>query len=422
MKVETSDDTETADVAAAEHDPYAALRIPDFRHYLLGNALAILGGQMQTVAVGWEIYERTGQALDLGWVGLVQFLPVAVLTLPAGQVADRFPRKWIMMLAMSAIAGSSLALAAISIGRAHVAWMYACLFAVGVARAFLQPAKASFLPLIVPREVFTNAISWNMGAFQLAAICGPALGGAVIAFTRQAMVVYLLDAAATFVFLALLLAIHAPQQQRSHEAVSAASVVAGVGFVWTHKIVLAAMTLDMFAVLLGGAVMLLPIYAKDILNVGPEGLGFMRAAPALGALLTSLVITHRPPIERAGRTLLAVVVGFGVATIVFGLSRSYALSLAMLFLTGAFDIVSVVIRHTLVQLLTPDQMRGRVSAVNSMFIGASNELGGFESGLVAAWFGPTFSVVSGGVGTLVVVALVALAWPQLARYGRLDGK
>ncbi len=414
-------ETEIADAVAPAHDPYAALRLPNFRLYLAGNALAIFGMQMQTVAVGWEIYERTGNPLDLGLVGLVQFLPVAALTLPAGHVADLLNRKLVIMVSIFALACCSLALAWISAQQGAVFWMYACLLAGGVARAFLQPAKASFLPQIVPREHFATAVTWNMGAFQLASVLGPAAGGFMIAWLKRAAAVYVLDAAAAFAFCFMLALIKSPRHAPSREAVSWRTFLAGAEFVWNKKVILAAMTLDMFAVLLGGAVALEPAYAKDILMVGPTGLGWMQAAPAIGALITSFILAHRPPIERSGPTLMWMVAGFGLATIVFGVSRSYSLSLAMLFLTGAFDMVSVVIRHTLVQLLTPDAMRGRVSAVNGVFIGASNELGRFESGLVAAWFGPVFSVVSGGIGTLVVVATIAVVWPHLARYGRLDG-
>ena len=415
-------ETEIASAAAPVHDPYAVLRVRNFQLYLAGNALAIFGMQMQTVAVGWEIYERTGDPLDLGLVGLVQFLPVAALTLPAGHVADLLNRKWVIMASMFLLACCSLGLAWISARQGPVFWMFVCLLAGGVARAFLQPAKSSFLPQIVPRERFATAVTWNMGAFQLASIAGPAAGGFLIAWLNRATGVYLLDAAAALAFFAMLALIDVPPHAPERESVRWRTLLVGAKFVWSNKVILGAMTLDMFAVLLGGAVALLPAYSHDILKVDATGLGWMQAAPAIGALLTSFVIAHRPPIERAGPTLLWMVAGFGAATIVFGVSTSFALSLAMLFLTGAFDMVSVVIRHTLVQLLTPDEMRGRVSAVNGMFIGASNELGRFESGAVAAWLGTEFSVVSGGIGTLAVVVAVAALWPQLARYGRLDGK
>ncbi|HQU42934.1 MAG: MFS transporter [Planctomycetia bacterium 21-64-5] len=402
------------------HDPYTALRLRNFQYYLAGNVLAIFGMQMQTVAVQWEIYERTHSPLALGLVGLVQFLPVVCLTLPAGHEADRSHRKAIVMIAMLSIASCSLGLAWVSRTQGDIGWMYLLLLLSGVSRAFLQPAKASLLPQIVPRDAFSNAVTWNMSAFQLAAILGPAAGGQLIGYSGRAWPVYLIDAASTAVFFALLAAMHVPKHAATASASTSKALLAGFRFVWRNKIVLAAITLDMFAVLLGGAVALLPVYAEDILQVGAQGLGWLRTAPAVGALVFSFVLAHRPPTEHAGRTLLWVVAGFGAATMVFGVSQSYPLSLAMLFLTGAFDIVSVVIRHTLVQLLTPDDMRGRVSAINSVFIGASNELGAFESGLVAQLFTPAISVVSGGIGTLVVVLLVAAVWPQLRRYGRLQ--
>ncbi|MGE3778789.1 MAG: MFS transporter, partial [Pirellulaceae bacterium] len=376
-----------------------------------------MGMQMQTVAVGWEVFERTGDELALGWVGLVQFLPVILLTIVAGHVADQFSRRHVMMGAMLLFAAASLGLTAISWWGADYRWMYACLALTGTARAFQQPAKASFLPQLVPRHAFTNAVTWNTGGFHLASVMGPAAGGLLIAWFRHAALVYVLDAASACCFLACLLRIRVRPAPPTPRRVSLEHLVAGMQFVWRSPVILAAITLDMFAVLLGGATTLLPVYAKEILGVGPEGLGWMRTAPALGALAMAIVLAHLPPRRHAGRTLLLAVAGFGVATILFGLSRSFAFSLAMLLLLGALDNISVVIRHTLVQLHTPDELRGRVSAVNSLFIGASNELGGFESGVVARLFTPTISVVSGGLGTLLVVSAVAWRWPQLRWYG-----
>lgn len=410
------------DSTAKPHDPYASLRLPGVGLYVIGNVLTILGMQAQTMTVEWEVYERTESYLALGLIGLVQFLPLAALSLPAGHQADRAGRKLTVMISMAVVAACSLGLAWISIVQADVGWMYLCLLASGVARAYLRPAKQALLPEIVPREHFTNAVTWNMNGFQLAAIVGPAVGGQMVAWLGSAWSVYLLDAAATLTSLALLVPVRVPRRQLAPAEANLATLLAGLRFVFGHRVILGAIALDMFAVLLGGAVALLPVYAKDILEVGPVGLGWLKTAPAVGALIFSLVLAHRPPLKRAGQTLLWAVAGFGAATIVFGFSRSYILSLSMLFLTGAFDIVSVVIRHTLVQLLTPDDMRGRVSAVNSVFIGASNELGGFESGAVAAWLGPTASVVSGGVGTLVVVLVIGWLWPELRRYGRLAGE
>jgi len=273
---------------------------------------------------------------------------------------------------------------------------------------------------IVSPEHFATAVTWSTGAFQLACIVGPAIGGILIWLTHSPALVYLLDtlAAATFVsMLAFVPVLHGHEPSR--EPTTFHTLSAGLRYVWSNKVVLGAISLDLFAVLLGGATALLPVYAKDILNVNAIGFGALRAAPAVGAVLMALLIAHLPPMERAGRSLLWSVAGFGLATIVFGVSTSFPLSLAMLFVTGALDQISVVIRHTLVQLQTPDEMRGRVSAINGMFIGASNELGAFESGAVAELTSPVTSVVSGGIGTMLVVAVSALALPQLRRYGRL---
>jgi MFS family permease len=408
------------------HDPYAALRIADYRYYISGNLLASLGLQMQKVAVGWEIVARLqhdprAAAMAVGWVGFVQVLPVIFLAIPVGHVIDRSNRKHVIMGAAALMALGSLGLAAASQYHAPLLVMYACLLASGVGRAFSQPAKAAFLPQIVPRDRFPNAVTWNTGGFHLASILGPLLAGLIIYLTRSPALVYAIDALFLFTLLLLLRLIVGRPHQPSNEPLTLRSLTAGVGFVWSTKLILGAITLDMFAVLLGGAVALLPIYARDILHVDAVGLGLLTAAPAIGALLMTFILAHRPPMRNAGPALLWAVAGFGVATIVFGLSENFWLSLAMLFATGALDQISVVVRHTLVQLLTPDAMRGRVAAVNSMFIGASNELGGFESGLVAALFSPVISVVSGGIGTIAVVAAVALTWPQVRRYRQLGG-
>ena len=421
--------TETSD-PEFRHDPYSALRVPEFRRYLGGNLLALLGSQMQTVAVGWELYERTGEPLDLGLVGLVQVIPVVALAMPAGQIVDRMDRRRVILLATCVLLACSLALAAVSWTGAGVAWVYASLLVNGIARAFLQPAKSSLVPMIVPRPRFTNAVTWSTSGFQLATIVGPGLGGLAIGLFHQAWVVYLLDAALTAAFVVQLLRLPPQRPAAPGRPVTLRSLVGGVEYVWRTKLVLGAISLDMFAVLLGGATALLPIYAKDILQVGPEGLGYLRAAPGIGAILTSFGLAHLPPMRRAGPVLLASVAGFGVATVLFGLTRNFGVALSMLFLTGALDMISVIIRHTLVQTWTPDEMRGRVSAVNGMFISVSNELGAFESGAVAAWFhrpddpehGPTVSVVSGGIGTILVVLAMWRLVPSLRRYDRLtDG-
>jgi MFS family permease len=405
-----------------EHDPYAAIRLGNFRRYWIGNLIATLGLQMQAAALIWEVYDRTGSKLALGWVGLVQVIPVLSLALLAGHVADRTDRKTILMAALALSGLASLGLALVSFFQIPVIAIFTCLFLTGVARAFQQPAKSSFLPQIVPREHFSNAVTWSLGGFQLASVMGPALGGWVLALSGYAYVVYLLEALAATVFIVLLVGVRRSEAPVPHESPTLKSLVEGIDFVWRKKVILGAMALDMFAVLLGGATALLPVFAKDILEIGEVKYGCLLSAPAVGALVMSVALVYRRPMAKAGQTLLWAVAGFGVAIIVFGFSTSFWISLAALFLTGAFDCISVVVRHTLVQLLTPDRMRGRVSAISGMFISASNELGGFESGLVAHLTTPVISVVSGGVGTLIVVAAAAMSVPQLRKYGRLDGQ
>ena len=417
-----------ADESEPRHDPYAAMRIGDYRWFLSGNLPYLIGVNMQTTAVSWEIYDRTKSKFALAMVGLVQIVPVVGLFMPAGHLIDLIDRRKILMAALLAAMICSLGLAYCSWTGVPVMWMYVFLLFIGVARTFMQPARAAFLPQIVPREVFSNAVTWSSTGFQLSSVLGPAAAGSLIAWQRNGTLVYALAATLALYNLACLAMIRSRAFVPSSEPPTLAALAAGLSFVWRNKVMLGAITLDMFAVLLGGVTALLPVYQEDILKVDPNGFGWMRAAPGIGAVCMSFLLAHRPPLERAGRTLLLSVAGFGVATIVFGFSRSFGLSLAMLLLLGALDMISVVIRHTLVQLLTPDDMRGRVSAVNGMFIGISNELGEFESGMVAhafdrndnPAFGPTVSAVSGGAGTLIVVAAVGLIWPQLRNYGRLD--
>jgi MFS family permease len=311
----------------------------------------------------------------------------------------------------------------------YVPLMFALLFINGAARVLNQPAKQAFLPQLVPPALFANAITWNSSLFEICSMAGPALGGGIVAMLLPAPghpdsgwaypTVYFLNAALQFAQFLSLLPVHALSSPKSKEPINLDSLSAGVRYVWNTKIILATLTLDLFAVILGGAVALLPVYAKDILHVGPAGLGWMRAAPSIGAFSMAIALAHLPPMKHAGRNMLVAVAGFGLATIVFGYSQNFWLSLGMLVMTGAFDNVSVVIRHTLVQTLTPDEMRGRVSAVNGIFIGSSNQIGTLESGLTAAWLGTVPSVVLGGIGTIVVVLFAAIAWPELRKYGRL---
>lgn len=405
--------------ASANDSPYAVLRNRNFLPYLIGRFVASFGSQMLTVAVGWEIFERTNSALYLGFVGLTQFVPMVLMTLPAGHVADTRERKNVITSMLAIVGLASIGLSLISLSHIHVGWMFACLVASGIARTFLWSASASFLPLLVSREEFPRALTWATSSFQFSAVAGPAAGGAIIALTNSAVPVYVTNAIASFVCLALVLLVKIKQQIAPKQEFSWQSILGGFHFVFRNRIISGAITLDLFAVLFGGATALLPQYAKDILHVGPQGLGLLQAALPVGSLVCALYMAHTPPMRKAGRSLIFAVGVFGAATIIFGISKSFWFSMAMLFVCGFADNVSVIVRHTLVQLLTPDEMRGRVSAVNNLFIGTSNELGGFESGIVSNYLGPVFSVVSGGVATIVTVAAVAAYWPEIRKFGRL---
>jgi len=412
-------------------DAYAVLRNRDLRVYLTGRLIAIIGQQMFAMALGWEIYERTRSALALGFVGLTQVIPMLVCTLPAGHFADLYNRKRIIVLTTLILAAVNLALAGISAAQAPVLLIYLCLIVTGMAKTFLWAASASFLPQLVERKDLSRAVTWSSTTFQIGSITGPAAGGIVLHFTQHAAWIYVLNAAAAVVCSVLVNRVRLHHVAVIAEKFSFKTLLTGFSFVFTNRIILGIITLDMFAVLLGGATALLPVYAKEILHVGPYGLGLLQAALPVGATLCAFFLAHRPPLQKAGPTLLWAVAGFGLATIVFGLSQQFWLSFAMLMVCGLTDNVSVVVRHTLVQLLTPNEKRGRVSAVNNLFIGTSNELGEVESGTVAHWFGPALgntiatgamiAVVSGGVGTIVVVLAVAWLWPEIRRYGRLDG-
>jgi MFS family permease len=400
--------------------PYGALSEKNFLLFSIGSLIAMIGRQMLTVAIGWEIYEKTGSALALGYIGLVQLLPVIVLTLPAGHVVDTYDRRRVLMGAQVINSLATAGLVVLSITHGSVSAMYLCLVLVGIGRAFHSPANAALLPQIVSADNFTNAVTWSSIIFQAASILGPALGGILLGVFRQAAPVYMTDFVCGVTFWLILAVVKSRKLDLPKRDVTLRSLASGLEFVWNTKIILAAITLDMFAVLFGGAVALLPIFAKDILHVGPRGLGWLQTAPSIGAMIMGLVITRLPAFRKAGAWLLWTIIGFAVATIVFGLSRNFWLSFAMLVLTGVFDNVSVIIRQALVQLRTPDEMRGRVSAINYVFIGTSNELGGFESGLVANFFGPVFSVVFGGFATIATVVATAWFLPQLRRLDRLE--
>jgi MFS family permease len=402
------------------HDPYAPLRHRDYRQFLIGNMLATVGSQMQSVAVGWELYDRTGRSDALGYVGLVQFLPVLLLSLPAGHAADRYNRKMLLLGAVAMTALASLGLAALSFFQGPVPLVYLCLLLGGIGQAINFPARWALWPQLIPEEFIGAAITWNSSGWQVAAVAGPALGGFLIALSGGAVAVYLAAVACALAFFGLLASTRPRPAARPAETFSPGTLLAGLRFVTHSRLILATITLDLFAVLLGGATALLPVFAEDILKIGPIGLGWLRAAPSIGAFGMAFTLAHRPPFRRAGRALLWAVAGFGVATIVFGLSTNAILSFVMLALTGALDNISVVVRATLVQVLTPDALRGRVTAVNAVFISSSNELGAFESGITAQLFGPVLSVVSGGVGTLLVVGAAMAIWPEILRLGPLQ--
>ncbi len=395
------------------------LAIRPFVLYWWARLTGQLGTQMLMVALGWHMYELTGSAWDLGLVGLAQFVPALVCTLPAGHLADRVSRVRILLFT----AGVQSVVAAVLLASTMGDWasrgiVLGVSVLMGVARAFQMPASQSLLPLLVPPALLTRAMATGSSGMQLAIIAGPALGG--VLYVAGATAVYglclALFAAGVILLLGVTLPPRAPVQ---HEPTTWRTVLAGVHFIWQRPVLLGAMSLDLFAVLLGGATALLPMYAKDILHVGPWGLGLLRAAPAAGAFAMSIWLARRPVEQRVGHWLIGSVALFGLCMLVFGLSTHWLLSLAVLAVSGAADMVSVVIRLSLMQLETPDEMRGRVSAVSSIFIGASNQLGEFESGATAAWIGPVGSVVLGGIGTLGVCAAWVRLFPALWRRDRL---
>ena len=402
------------------HDAYLALRIRNFRLLLSANFLASFSGAVLSVVVGWYIFELTRSALALGIVGLVQIVPVIFISLPAGQYVDNHDPKRIGVAAALLSALATLLLAFVAATGAPIWLLYMGLFVMGIARAFRNAVQAPLVASSVPSEAFGNASAWSSSLGQLASVLGPAVGGVSVALIRGSAPVFLLTAL-MLAFGALALgSMRTRYVKRPKEKLTRASLLAGVHFIWRTKVLFSAVLLDMVSVLLGGATALLPIFALEVLHVGATGLGLLRSAPAVGAVLMALAVAHRGPFQKAGRTLLMTVAAFGVATILLGLSRSFGLSLVALTLLGAFDAVSMVIRNTLELVFTPDAMRGRVGAVHHIFIGMSNEFGEFESGLLAALVGATSAVVLGGVGVLVVVPLIALAWPELRQLGRIE--
>jgi MFS family permease len=390
----------------------------NYRLYASGMLLAGFGMTMLHTAVLWDVWERTGSAWDLGLVGLARSLPVVALALPAGALVDRVRRHRLLALTQVGFAIVATALAVASLLRAPLWVTYGTLVFSGCVRAFNMPTRQSLLPSLVPTERLQNAITWNSAIFQATAIGGPVIAGAVLKFTGHAWAVFAAAAVGCLVF-AVMASLLTPRKGATPPSGGSGGMFAGAAHIWRERTILGAITLDLLAVLFGGATALLPIFATEILNTDAFGLGLLKSAPYAGALVMAGVLAIRPEIRRAGPVLLACVALFGITMIVFGFSQSFWLSMAMLALGGAVDNVSVVIRHVLVQTRTPDHLRGRVTAVNSVFIECSNELGGFESGLVAWLMGPVFSVVSGGIGTLAITGLVAWWLPELRRLGRL---
>ena len=408
----------------------AAFTYPNFVSYTLARFFIVVALEMQSVAVAWQVYEITKRPLDLGYVGLAQFLPGFVLFLFAGHAADLYDRRKLLMWCYGGFALCSALLLAItwraqqSVHSTSVHSIYVVLVLLGIFRCFNWPASRALLPQLVPEEHFSNAVAWSASSFQIANIAGPAIGGIAYALFRGPAGVYAIAVTVSIFSTILTLRLH-PQptspgkQAAEKEPVSLRTVLAGFRFIWEKKLILGSISLDMFAVLLGGAVALLPVYARTILHTGPWGLGLLRCAPGVGAALMAIVVAHRPIRRRAGLTMLLSVAAFGLLTIVFGISHSLILSLGALFLLGASDMVSVIIRATLIPVATPDEMRGRVNAVDMLFIGVSNELGEFESGVTAQWLGTVPAVVLGGVGTLLVIATWSWLFPELREADQL---
>jgi MFS family permease len=406
----------------------AAFHSRDFRRYQLARVMVIIGAEAQALAVAWQIYLITHKAIDLGYTGLALFLPGLLFMLPSGHVADRFDRRHVILVCYSLQVFCTAALFLFAFHRIqHILPIYAVLFLIGSGRAFSGPASSALIPHLVPGEHFVNAVTWGATIFQMATITGPALGGLLFTLPLHnriagAALVYLFTLATLFWFLALIGSLSVRPGRMEHRAVSMEVILAGLSYVRRTPILLGSISLDLFAVLLGGAVALMPIFAEDILHAGPRGLGMLRAAPAVGALLVSITLTWWPIRRRAGALMFFCVGIFGATTILFGISRSMWISVLVLFFVGASDMVSVVIRSSVLQLATPPEMRGRVSAVNSLFIGASNELGEFESGLTAQWWGAVRAVIYGGIGSLMVTGLWSVLFPELRRADQLTAE
>ncbi len=404
-------------------DPYAALRVPDFRRYIVFLAAQTLATMMQGVAVGWQLYQVTHDPLALGLVGLAEALPFIAFALPAGHLADRVDRRRLSLAGLIVLASCSAALFAfteLGLVGTDTAWLvYAVIFVSGIARSYLQPARTALSADLVPRPLYLNSITWRSSTWQSAAVAGPALGGLLLALGGPSLTYGVAAALLAGSWVALLRVAPHPNPPASEGGPRLAGLLQGVRFVLAQPVLLGAQTLDLFSVLFAGAEALLPLFAADILHVGAAGLGVLRAAPAAGSVLTSLFQSYRPLRRRMGRVLLVSVALYGLCISGFGVSRSFPISAALLLLSGVFDNVSVVLRSTLIQTLTPRHLLGRVAAVNSIFIGSSNEVGAFESGVAARLIGAVPAVVLGGFVPIVVVALIAWRVPQLRRLERV---
>ncbi|MCY7408711.1 MAG: MFS transporter [Chitinophagales bacterium] len=404
---------------SAPHQPYASLQIKDFRWYLLARMCLTMAWQMQGVIVGWQVYEFTKDPFALGLVGLAEVLPFIVTSFYGGHAADTIERKKLVLVFTTLYLFCAVCLMSFTFPFVHVLDhhnvypIYIIIAITGIARGFVAPAITAFLAQLIPRELYSNGVTWNSNTWHMAAVAGPAAGGLLYGFVGITAA-YAIVCALMFSTLILFLFIkRRPLPVSDKQETIFESLTTGIRFVFGNQIMLGALSLDMFAVLFGGAVAMLPVFASDILKVGPEGLGVMRAAPFFGSIIMGLFIAHRPPMNKAGKNLLIALVGFGSCMILFALSKNFYLSLFLLFLSGAFDNISVIIRGTILQLITPDHMRGRVSAINSIFIGSSNEMGAFESGAAAKFMGLVPSVIFGGVMTILIVGFTSVFAPKL---------
>lgn len=403
-----------------KHDPFAVLKIKEYQFFLSFRFFLTMAIQMQSVIVGWQVYSMSGSVLDLGLIGLAEAIPFILISVFSGHIADTCNRKKILVLfsvLFLLVCGALLYLSSpysTFLQRFGTLPIYFFVGIIGVIRGFVSAAMSPFLAQILPRKLYSNGATWNSTVWQIASVVGPSVSGFLVALSYTTAYTFALS----FLVISIISLLLIPKQATPIKEVSESiweSISVGIKFVFNHQLILGALSLDLFAVLFGGAIALLPDFAKSVLHAGPVELGYLRAAPAFGAAIMALIIAYKPPVENAGRNLLLAVAGFGLSTILFGLSTNFWLAMFFLFLSGAFDNVSVVIRHSILQLATPDNMRGRVSAVNGIFIGSSNEIGSFESGVTASWWGTKAAIFVGGSLTLLVVCITAQIAPKLRK-------